>query len=61
VGLPVAGYFLGSSVPNADHYILPAVIVIIIVSAVASSRQVIRRAQSPVDRSAVLIGEDTDE
>jgi len=48
VGLPVAGYFLGASVPNADHYILPAVLVIIVVSAVASSRHVIRGARSRV-------------
>ena len=48
VGLPVAGYFLGASVPNADHYILPAVLGIIVVSAAASSRQVIRGARSRV-------------
>lgn len=50
VGLPVAGYFLGATVPNADRYILPAVLVIIVVSAVASSRQVIRRARQPADQ-----------
>jgi membrane-associated protein len=46
VGLPVAGYFLGATVPNADHYILPAVLVVIVVSAVASSRQVLKRART---------------
>ncbi len=45
VGLPVAGYFLGASVPDADHYILPAVLVIIVISAVASSRQVLTSAR----------------
>jgi membrane-associated protein len=44
IGLPVAGYLLGSSVPNADRYVLPAVLVIIFVSALASSRQVLRGA-----------------
>ena len=46
VGLPVAGFFLGRSVPNADRYVLPAVLVIIASSAVLSSRQVFRRAKT---------------
>jgi membrane-associated protein len=45
VGLPVAGFFLGRSVPNADRYVLPAVLVIIAGSAIFSSRQVFRRAK----------------
>jgi membrane-associated protein len=45
VGLPVGGYFLGRSVPNADRYVLPAVLLIIATSAVLSSRQVFRRAR----------------
>jgi len=45
VGLPVAGYYLGSSVPNADRYVLPAVVAIIIISAVASSSRILRRAR----------------
>lgn len=32
--LPVLGYTLGKTVPNIDHYLLPAVFVIIILSAV---------------------------
>lgn len=31
-GFPIAGYFLGALVPNADTYVLPLVVVIIIVS-----------------------------
>jgi membrane-associated protein len=45
VGLPVAGFFLGRSVPNADRYVLPAALVIIAGSAIFSSRQVFRRAK----------------
>lgn len=52
IGLPVAGYFLGASVPNADRYVLPTVLLIIVVSAVASSRHVIRRARSPLDEAS---------
>jgi membrane-associated protein len=51
VGLPLAGYFLGATVPSADRYILPAVLVIIVVSAVASSRQVIRGARRQEERA----------
>lgn len=32
VGLTVGGYFLGSVIPNADHYIFPIIAVIIVVS-----------------------------
>jgi membrane-associated protein len=33
VSLPLLGYYIGKRVPNVDKYILPAVIVIIIISA----------------------------
>jgi membrane-associated protein len=33
VGLSLAGYILGAQVPGADHYILPIVITIVVVSA----------------------------
>lgn len=32
VGLPLAGYFLGSSIPNIDHYLIPVVILVVIVA-----------------------------
>ncbi len=32
VGLPIAGYYLGKSIPNVDRYLLPIILVIIIVS-----------------------------
>ncbi len=32
VGLPIAGYFLGKSIPNVDRYLLPIILVIIVVS-----------------------------
>lgn len=31
-GFPIAGYFLGATVPNADHYVIPIVALIIITS-----------------------------
>ncbi|MDP9354255.1 MAG: VTT domain-containing protein, partial [Chloroflexota bacterium] len=31
VGLPIAGYFLGKSIPNVDRYLLPIILVIIVV------------------------------
>jgi membrane-associated protein len=33
VGLPLLGFFLGSTIPNVDRYLIPIVLVIIIVSA----------------------------
>lgn len=32
VGIPLAGYYLGSVVPNPDRYLIPAILFIIIVS-----------------------------
>ncbi len=32
VGLPIAGYFLGKSIPNVDRYLLPIILLIIVVS-----------------------------
>ncbi|PJE75716.1 hypothetical protein COV04_03335 [Candidatus Uhrbacteria bacterium CG10_big_fil_rev_8_21_14_0_10_48_11] len=32
VGVPLLGYWLGSVVPNVDHYLLPIVLLIIIIS-----------------------------
>jgi membrane protein DedA with SNARE-associated domain len=48
-GLPVAGAVLGSTVPSADRYLLPAVLVIIAGSAIASSSQVLRRSRSAAE------------
>jgi membrane-associated protein len=40
-GLPLAGYFLGAVIPNADRYILPIVALIIILSVLPIVRQYI--------------------
>ncbi len=32
IGVPLMGYFLGRSVPNAEHYLLPIILVIIVIS-----------------------------
>lgn len=32
VGLPIAGYFLGKSIPNVDRYLLPIIVLIVAVS-----------------------------
>lgn len=36
VGISSLGYFLGNAIPNVDHYILPAIAVIILVSVAPS-------------------------
>ena len=46
IGLPVAGFFLGSTVTSADRYVLPVVLVVIASSAIATSRHVLRSARS---------------
>jgi membrane-associated protein len=42
VGLVLAGYGLGSTVPNVDHYLLPLVAVIVIVSLLPLGLEVLR-------------------
>lgn len=39
----IAGYALGSTVPDPDKYILPIILVIIVVSAVPAIREILRR------------------
>lgn len=42
VGVIVAGYVLGSTVPNIDHYLLPAVGLILVVSFIPVIREVLK-------------------
>jgi membrane-associated protein len=37
IGLPLAGYFLGSTIPDIDHYLLPVIVLVIIVSLIPST------------------------
>lgn len=34
VGLPLLGYYLGSTIPNIEHYLIPGVVVIIVASVI---------------------------
>ena len=61
VGLPVAGSLLGRTVPNADRYLLPVILVIIASSAIVSSRQVLRRARLPLDEARPTATGDPDQ
>jgi membrane-associated protein len=36
IGLPIAGYFLGSAIPDIDHYLLPMIFLIIVISLIPS-------------------------
>jgi len=42
VGLTLGGYFLGQSIPNIDHYILPIILVIIIVSVIPAVSEIVK-------------------
>lgn len=41
-GLPILGYYLGKSIPDADRYLLPIVLLIILVSVLPALVQVLR-------------------
>ncbi|MGW1186225.1 DedA family protein [Streptomyces drozdowiczii] len=50
VGLVLAGYALGASVPNVDRYLLPIIAVIVVVSLIPVALEILRsRRTRPVD------------
>lgn len=42
VGVSIAGYFLGSLIPNVDHYLLPIIAVIVIISVAPSAYHILK-------------------
>jgi membrane-associated protein len=46
VGLTLAGYALGSHIPNIDHYLLPIVAVIVVVSLIPVALELRRHART---------------
>ncbi len=46
VGVTTAGYFLGKLVPHADHYLLPIVLVIIVISVIPGLLHMIKARRS---------------
>jgi len=42
VGVTVAGFFLGKSIPNADKYLLPIILVIVVVSVAPSAWHILK-------------------
>lgn len=36
IGLPLAGYYLGSRIPSIDHYLVPAVLVVLAIASIPS-------------------------
>ena len=53
VGLPVLGYYLGSTIPNVDRYLLPIILGIIGVSVLPSALHIVRRGE---DRRRLVQG-----
>ncbi|WP_327690216.1 DedA family protein [Streptomyces tubercidicus] len=52
VGLVLAGYALGSSIPNVDRYLLPLVALIVLLSLLPLAREVLRSRRARRDRGA---------
>lgn len=50
VGLVLAGYALGSSIPNVDRYLLPLVALIVLLSLLPLAREVLRSRRTRRDR-----------
>lgn len=43
IGVPLAGYFLGKTVPNIDHYLLPIIILIVVVSLLPAAIHLLKK------------------
>ncbi len=43
IGIPLAGYFLGATVPGIDRYLVPIVLLIIVVSLIPIARELLRK------------------
>lgn len=52
IGLPLAGYFLGSAIPSVDRYLLPIILVIIIVSVLPTAIHVWRESGDQIKATA---------
>ncbi|MDF3299022.1 DedA family protein [Streptomyces tropicalis] len=52
VGLVLAGYALGSSIPNVDKYLLPVIALIVIVSLIPLAAEVLRSRRAAKAREA---------
>jgi membrane-associated protein len=50
IGLTVAGYFLGSVIPDPDRYLLPIIALIIILSILPTATHIVR---DPEQREAI--------
>ncbi len=45
IGVPALGYYLGRSIPNIDHYLLPIIGLIIVLSVLPTAFQILREPQ----------------
>ncbi|HEV2109509.1 MAG TPA: VTT domain-containing protein [Thermomicrobiales bacterium] len=52
IGLPLAGYFLGSAIPSVDRYLLPIILLIIIVSVLPTAIHVWRESGDQIKATA---------
>ena len=54
VGMPLAGYFLGSAIPGVDRYIIPIVALIIIVSIAPPALHILKNAEHRAEIGKIL-------
>ena len=46
IGVPLAGYYLGSAIPGIDHYLVPIIIAIVVASLIPATIEVLRVRRS---------------
>ncbi len=52
IGVTLAGYVAGNSIPNVDHYLLPIIAVVIVLSLIPVVNELRKARQRPTDRAA---------
>ena len=50
LGITLAGYALGSRIPNIDHYLLPIVAVVVVLSLVPIGLELVRERRTVASR-----------
>ncbi|MCI2421566.1 DedA family protein [Saccharopolyspora sp. K220] len=49
LGVPIAGYLLGSQIPNIDTYLLPIIAIIVVLSLIPVARELLRARRDSKD------------
>jgi membrane-associated protein len=56
VGLPLAGFFLGRAIPDIDHYLLPIILLIVIISLAPALYEMVHTKEKRANLQKMILG-----